>query len=162
MGDLSDDPEDIPKLVEKILEGYDVVYGSRFVKGGKTEGYPISKKIANRVFNNLARLLFRVPHKDITNAFKAYHRRVIDEILDCTKSSGFDITAELPLRAHMSGFKSVEVPVRWYARRRGEAKLKLRMHAFVYGKRLLRLLGSWWKLSLRRGWKKLISKSENI
>lgn len=40
MGDLSDDPQDVPKLVRKIDEGYDIAYGSRFIEGGATEGYP--------------------------------------------------------------------------------------------------------------------------
>ncbi|MCX9083590.1 MAG: glycosyltransferase family 2 protein, partial [Candidatus Methanoperedens sp.] len=65
MGNLSDDPHDIPKLVKKIEEGYDIAYGSRFIEGGKTEGYPATKMIANRAFNNSVRLLFGIRHKDI-------------------------------------------------------------------------------------------------
>jgi len=40
MGDLSDDPADIPKLVGALEEGYDVAYGSRFTSGGQVDGYP--------------------------------------------------------------------------------------------------------------------------
>jgi len=138
MGDLSDDPEDIPKLVRKIMEGYDVVYGSRFIAGGSVEGYPRLKLIANRLFNNIVRLLFGLKHKDITNAFKAYRREVFEEIGDL-ESEGFDLTVEIPLKAHVLGFKSAEVPVRWYGRRKGEAKLKLSRNALIYGRRLLKL-----------------------
>ncbi|WP_457548796.1 flippase-like domain-containing protein, partial [Archaeoglobus sp.] len=138
MGDLSDDPEDIPKLVRKILEGYDVVYGSRFISGGSVEDYPRLKLIANRLFNNVIRLLFGIKHKDVTNAFKAYKREVLEEIGDL-ESEGFDLTVEIPLKAHVLGFKSAEVPVRWYGRRKGEAKLKLSRNALIYGRRLLKL-----------------------
>ena len=140
MGDLSDDPEDIPKLVKKIEEGYDIAYGSRFIEGGTTEGYPAAKMIANRAFNNSVRLLFGIRHKDITNAFKAYRKEVIEKIgIDNLESSGFDLTVELPLKAHIMGFRSVEVPVTWNGRKRGQAKLKLSQNATKYGRRLLSL-----------------------
>src|SRR3990170_8492467 len=75
MGDLSDDPEDIPKLVRKIKEDYDIAYGSRFTEGGTTDGYPPAKMVANRAFNNIVRLLFGIGHKDITNAFQPYRKK---------------------------------------------------------------------------------------
>lgn len=140
MGDLSDDPHDIPKLVRKIGEGYDIAYGSRFIEGGATEGYPATKMIANRAFNNSVRLLFGIRHKDITNAFKAYRKEVIEKIgIDNLESSGFDLTVEIPLKAHIMGFTSAEVPVTWNGRKRGEAKLKLSQNATKYGRRLLSL-----------------------
>lgn len=61
MGDLSDNPTDIPKLVKKIEEGYDIAYGSRFIKDGSVEDYPIAKIFANRIFNNAVRFLFGIP-----------------------------------------------------------------------------------------------------
>lgn len=140
MGDLSDDPEDIPELVRKIEEGYDIAYGSRFIEGGGTDGYPEAKMVANRAFNNCVRLLFGVRHKDVTNAFKAYRREVLDSIgIDNLEANGFDLTVEIPLKAHIMGFKSIEVPVTWHGRKRGEAKLKLSENGTKYGKRLLSL-----------------------
>lgn len=140
MGDLSDDPEDIPKLVRKIGEGYDIAYGSRFVNGGSLQGYPRSKMIANRAFNNLVRFSFGIPNRDVTNAFKAYKREVLDAIgIDNIEANGFDLTVEVPLKAHILGFKSVEVPVSWNDRKMGEAKLKLSRNGSIYGKRLMKL-----------------------
>ena len=140
MGDLSDDPKDISKLVEKIEEGYDIAYGSRFIKGGNTYGYPTAKKYANRIFNNIVRFLFGISHKDTTNAFKAYKKEVIDTIgIENMEADGFDLTVEIPLKAHILGFKSAEVPVTWQNREMGEAKLKLSENGFGYGKRLLKL-----------------------
>ncbi|MDY6964415.1 MAG: flippase-like domain-containing protein [Halobacteriota archaeon] len=140
MGDLSDDPKDIQKLVEKIEEGYDIAYGSRFIEGGSLVGYPTAKMIANRIFNNLFRFLFGLPHKDVTNAFKAYKREVLDEIgIENMEAEGFDLTVEVPIKAHISGFGSAEVPVTWQDREAGDAKLKLSENGVVYGKRLLKL-----------------------
>jgi hypothetical protein len=140
MADLSDDPHDIPKLVRKIEEGYDVAYGSRFCPGGSTNGYPGKKMIANRAFNNSVRLLFGIRHKDVTNAFKAYQREVLEAIgIDNLEANGFDLTVEIPLKAHILGFKSAEVPVSWTERQKGEAKLKLSQNGSRYGKRLLKM-----------------------
>jgi len=140
MGDLSDEPKDIPKLVRKIEEGYDIAYGSRFIKGGSVEDYPAAKMLANRIFNNAVRFLFGIPHRDVTNAFKAYKREVLDAIgIENIEAEGFDLTVEIPLKAHILGFKSAEVPVNWHGREKGEAKLKLSENGFVYGKRLLKL-----------------------
>ncbi len=140
MADLSDDPHDIPKLVRKINEGYDIAYGSRFCKGGATDGYPKMKMLANRAFNNSVRLMFGIRHKDVTNAFKAYRREVLDAIgIKNIEANGFDLTVEIPLKAHILGFKSAEVPVTWHGRERGEAKLKLSQNGHRYGSRLLKM-----------------------
>ena len=140
MGDLSDNPQDIPRLVERIDEGYDVAYGSRFADGGSLNNYPRAKLIANRAFNNLVRLSFGMPNRDITDAFKAYKREVLDTIgIGNLESSGFDLTVEIPIKAHILGFRSSEVPVSWYDRTAGEAKLKLSRNGSIYGKRFMSL-----------------------
>jgi uncharacterized protein (TIRG00374 family) len=140
MGDLSDNPGDIPRLVERIDEGYDVAYGSRFADGGSLNNYPRAKLIANRAFNNLVRLSFGMPNRDITNAFKAYRREVLDTIgIDNLESGGFDLTVEIPIKAHILGFRSSEVPVSWTDRTAGEAKLKLSRNGSIYGKRFMSL-----------------------
>jgi hypothetical protein len=140
MGDLSDNPQDIPRLVERIDQGYDVAYGSRFIEGGALNGYPRVKMIANRAFNNLVRLSFGIPYHDITNAFKAYRKEVLDEIgIDNLESSGFDLTVEIPIKVHILGFRSSEVPVQWYDRTAGDAKLKLSRNGSIYGNRFMKL-----------------------
>lgn len=140
MADMSDDPADLVNLVKKLDEGYDIAYGSRFCKGGSTHGYPWKKMIANRAFNNSVRLMFGMRHKDVTNAFKAYRREVLDAIgIDNLEATGFDLTVEIPLKAHILGFKSAEVPVSWTDRKAGEAKLKLSENGSRYGIRLIKM-----------------------
>ena len=140
MGDLSDDPADIPKLVAAIEDGYDIAYGSRFVDGGSVEGYPRLKLLYNRGFNNCVRLMFGVRARDVTNAFKAYRAEVIETVgVDTLTSESFDLTAELPLRAHIEGFRSTEVPVSWQSRDEGVSKLDATRAGPLYVKRLLHM-----------------------
>jgi glycosyltransferase involved in cell wall biosynthesis len=120
MADLSDDPNEIIQLVKKIFDGFDVVCGSRFIKGSKIIGYPRTKMIFNRIYNRLFAFLFSLEVKDISNAFKAYRKSVIDLIKP--KSNNFAITAEILLKAKMFGFKIAEVPVSWHGRTKGESK----------------------------------------
>jgi uncharacterized protein (TIRG00374 family) len=140
MGDLSDDPADIPKLVGALEEGYDVAYGSRFTSGGQVDGYPPLKLFYNRSFNNLIRLAFGIRARDVTNAFTAYRREVIEEIgVENLESESFDLTAELPLRAHIHGFSSTEVPVSWRSRDAGVSKLNATRKGPLYLKRLAQM-----------------------
>ncbi|HLF23034.1 MAG TPA: flippase-like domain-containing protein, partial [Burkholderiales bacterium] len=149
MGDLSDDPADIPRMRRRLDEGFDVVYGSRFVSGGDTEGYPRGKMFANRAFNNVVRLLFGIKFRDFSNAFKMYRREVIDAIGPATlESNHFDLTVELPLRAHILGFRATEIPVVWHGRDKGEAKFNVRRMGWRYGRRLGKLFVSGAAISL--------------
>ena len=125
MADLSDDPEDLVVYYRKILEGYDCVYGSRFIKGSRTENYPLVKLIVNRIVNRCIQFLFWTRFNDLTNAFKAYRTTVIR---DCGpyRASHFNITLEMSLSALIRRYEIAQVPIRWYGRTWGTSKLKLR------------------------------------
>ncbi|MFQ5910450.1 MAG: flippase-like domain-containing protein [Thermoplasmata archaeon] len=140
MADQSDDPEDIPKLARAVEEGCDVAYGSRFLPGSSVRNYPRLKLLYNRVYNRLLRLAFSLPREDITNAFKAYRGEVLETLgVQTLRSHDFDLTAELPVRAHLAGFSSTEVPVSWRNRTAGVPKLKAARKGMIYGLCLLRL-----------------------
>ena len=115
MGDMSDDPKEIPRFIKKIEEGNDVVAGSRFIHGAKLTGYPTTKMIVNRVYNRIFAILFLMKVTDISNAFKAYRKEVIQ--LANPKSKGFEITSEIVLKARVAGMKIDEVPVTWSSRK---------------------------------------------
>jgi len=122
MGDMSDNPKDIIKFVNKIENGYDVVCGSRFIKGSKISDYPAIKYLCNRLYNKLFSFLFILDTNDISNAFKAYRREVIDTVKPTSR--GFEITAEIVLRACIHGFRIGQVPVSWRERTSEEGKSK--------------------------------------
>lgn len=114
MGDLSDNPNDIPKFIKKVSSNFDVVCGSRFIKGGKVIGYPKIKLICNRIYNLLFSFLFCIPTNDISNGFKAYKKTVLHAIEPTSK--GFEMTSEIVLKAHIKNFRITEVPVSWHER----------------------------------------------
>ena len=138
MGDLSDDPEEIMDLFDALSKGFDVAVGSRFLPGSSVEGYPKLKMLANRCFNIFATLVFGLKIRDLTNAFKAYRREVLDSIH--IQSEGFEINAEIPLKAHLLGFSMIEIPVHWRGRSKGVSKLRLSQMGTRYIRVVLDLL----------------------
>ncbi|MFH1497941.1 MAG: glycosyltransferase family 2 protein [Verrucomicrobiota bacterium] len=125
MADASDSPDDVIKYWNKLAEGHDCVFGSRFIRGGGTFDYPALKLMLNRAFNLGIRLLFAISLNDTTNAFKAYRRHVIDGCRPLI-APHFNLTVELPLKAIVRGYDWTVVPITWRNRRAGEAKLKVK------------------------------------
>lgn len=125
MADNSDSPADVVRYWEKLNEGYDCVFGSRFIKGGSTSNYPLHKLAVNRLANLFVRVLFRHGLNDTTNAFKAYRREVIEGVRPIL-SPHFNITVELPLKAIVRGYTWTVVPISWRNRRHGVSKLQIK------------------------------------
>jgi dolichol-phosphate mannosyltransferase len=125
MADESDDCRDVVRYWEKLREGWDCVFGSRFVKGGGVIDYPRVKLVVNRLANRFIRLLFRHGLNDTTNAFKAYRRTVVEGCRPLL-APHFNLTVELPLKAIVRGFSWTTVPITWRNRRTGTAKLKIK------------------------------------
>ena len=124
MADESDDCRDVVRYWEKLKEGHDCVFGSRFARGGGVIDYPPIKLFVNRVANLFVRMMFRHGLNDTTNAFKAYRRTVIEGIRPIL-SPHFNITVELPLKAIVRGYNYAVIPITWRNRRHGVAKLKI-------------------------------------
>jgi dolichol-phosphate mannosyltransferase len=125
MADSSDSPQDIVRYYQKLQEGYECVFGSRFMKGSKLIDYPKHKLIINRLANWFIKILFRLDHNDITNAFKCYRREVIEGVQPIL-SKHFNLTVELPLKAIVRGYTYTKVPISWTNRKTGLSKLKIK------------------------------------
>ena len=125
MGDCSDDPNDILEYIKYLDEGYDCVFGSRFMAGSKLNNYPFVKLIFNRLANNLIRVLFFIKYNDITNAFKAYNKKVLDKCGPII-SQHFNINAELSLKSIIRGFRYKVIPISWTNRKEGISKFKIK------------------------------------
>lgn len=126
MADMSDRPVDLVAYYKKMTEGnYDCVFGSRFIKGGKTVNYPLNKLFLNRLTNTIIKLLFGIRYNDTTNAFKLYKRQTIDGVQPLL-SHHFNLTVELPLKSIVRGYSYAVVPNYWTNRKAGESKLKIK------------------------------------
>lgn len=124
MADESDDPRDAVRYWNILNEGWECVFGSRFIRGSRVVDYPRIKLAINRLVNLWIRLLFKIPLNDTTNAFKAYRRTAIDGCAPLI-APHFNLTVELPLKSIVRGYSWTVIPISWRNRRTGEAKLKL-------------------------------------
>ena len=125
MSDSSDTVEDLNTYYE-VISNYnlDAVFGSRFIKGGKTVNYPLLKMIFNRMGNLLAKFLLWTDLNDFTNGFKIYKRDSLLKLYPLVSES-FNIFFELPLKLIIRGFKYKIIPISYYNRTVGEAKFKI-------------------------------------
>lgn len=125
MADESDDPRDVVQYWHRLNEGWDCVFGSRFMRGGGVIDYPRLKLLMNRVVNRMLQFLFRIRLNDTTNAFKAYRKTVIDGCRPLL-APHFNLTVEIPLKAIVRGYTWTTMPITWRNRRTGMPKLKLK------------------------------------
>ena len=126
MADMSDSPEDLVKFYRTMIEeDVDCVFGSRFVKGGKTYDYPKVKLFLNRFFNGMVKMVFDRKYNDFTNAFKLYKKETMYG-LQPLLSPHFNLTLELPLKAIVRGYSYKVVPNSWTNRQFGVSNLKIR------------------------------------
>jgi dolichol-phosphate mannosyltransferase len=130
-----------------LNQGYDAVFGSRFMKRGGVIDYPWFKLRLNRLGNLFIRGLFRISLNDTTNAFKAYRRTVIQGC-EPLLSAHFNLTVELPLKAVIRGYSWTVIPITWRNRRSGAAKLKIQEMGSRY---LFICLYLWLEKYLSRG-----------
>jgi dolichol-phosphate mannosyltransferase len=125
MADASDDPADLVAYHGKLQEGYDCVFGSRFVRGARVVDYPWPKLVMNRLANFFIRVLFWMSYNDVTNAFKLYRRSVIAGVQPLL-AYHFNLTVELPLKAIVRGYSFAVLPTAWLNRTHGVSKFKIK------------------------------------
>jgi len=125
MSDSSDTVQDLNRYYETITsDDLDAVFGSRFIKGGKTIDYPIIKLILNRIGNLLAKFLMWSDLNDFTNGFKIYKKTSLVGLYPLISES-FNIFFELPLKTISRGYKYKIIPISYYNRTVGEAKFRI-------------------------------------
>ncbi len=123
MADLCDDPLTIYDMYRKALKGFDVVCGSRYMKGGAKTGGPLIQSTFSRVVGWSLKYLIGIPTFDVSNSFKCYRKNVLDSLE--FQSKGFEISMEITLKAYSSGFTITEVPTAWKGRFIGKSKFYL-------------------------------------
>ena len=149
MADSSDDMSIVDTMFEKINQGYDIVCGSRYMRGGKQIGGPRFKKFLSRTADISLHLITGIPTHDATNSFKMYRKSVLDDI-EIESSGGFEIGMEIVVKAFLKGYKITEVPSTWRDRTAGKSQFRLFKWLPAY---------IWWYLFALRGRLKQILRS---
>ena len=137
MADLSDDLNTIPKFLEKISNGYDMIFASRYIKGGSPGDLSLFKTFLSMEFAVLSRMFIGIYVHDITNAYRAFKKEVFNSIN--LTSDDFAISPEFALKAYLSGFKLGEVPTTYHNRKKGVAKFRMFKMGIRYFKIFLKI-----------------------
>ncbi len=123
--DFSHSPSDLPRLLEACkLSGVGMSVGSRYVKGGKLENWPMDRIILSYGASIYVRMITWMPVKDPTAGFICYTRRVLETIdLDKIRFVGYAFQIEMKFAAKTLGFKIEEIPITFTDRIEGVSKM---------------------------------------
>jgi len=125
--DFSHDPRYLPAMLARG-EQADLVLGSRYVKGGGTVNWGLSRKLISRGGSLYARAILGLPVKDLTGGFKCFRREVLEAIdLPSVQCTGYAFQIELTFRAFRKGFRVAEIPIVFADRRVGHSKMSRRI-----------------------------------
>ncbi len=126
-GDLSHDPSYIPDFL-RAIENFDVILGSRFVKGGGSKGRSFLREFVTKIAASYIRVMLGFSVKDPTSGFRCFRREVLEEInLSTLTARGPFIVTEMLFRCHRKGFRIGEIPIIFEERTRGRSKLGFRV-----------------------------------
>lgn len=122
--DFSHNPRYIPSMVGKICEGYDLVIGSRYTRGGGTSGCTINRRMLSWGANFFARTALGLRAHDTTAGFRCYRRKVLESIdLGAIKASGYSFLIEMLYMVQNRGWQVADVPIIFENRRLGASKI---------------------------------------
>ena len=139
--DFSHDPKYLPKFLEAMDQGADLVLGSRRVTGGGTVNWGVSRQVISAGGSFYARTILGIPIRDVTGGFKCFRRTVLEGIdLDEVQSSGYGFQIELTYRTIRKGYVVREIPIVFEDRRVGQSKMSRKI--------FLEALSMVWKLRL--------------
>ena len=122
--DYSHNPKDIPQLLSKMSESdCAIVIGSRYVKGGRIEGWPLTRKIISYTANSIARFSLGLKLHDCTSGFRCYSTKFLKATISSLHSHTYEIQIETIRQASLRNFKMRETPVLFINRKIGKSKL---------------------------------------
>ena len=120
--DGSQNPKDIPKLLDKLNEGYDLVLASRYLPGGGSEEDTFIHLIGNKIFTFLCNMLYKVNVSDALYFFLAAKKEIFEKVKTNCPHVGYCV--ELPIKTRLAGFKIGEIPSFEKKRTAGKAKVR--------------------------------------
>lgn len=125
--DLSHDPQDVPRLLA-ASEDADLVIGSRYIPGGRTENWPKHRELLSVFANRYVRAVTGLRIADVTSGFRCWRRELLQRLpLDQIVSNGYAFQVELAWEAASAGSRISEVPITFVERQRGASKLSGRV-----------------------------------
>ncbi|NJL12181.1 MAG: polyprenol monophosphomannose synthase [Microscillaceae bacterium] len=127
--DFSHNPEDLEKLYRTCTEeNYDVVIGSRYIKGVNVVNWPMSRVLMSYFASKYVRFITGMPIEDATAGFKCYRRRVLEAIqLPKIRFVGYAFQIEMKFLAWKYGFKIKEIPIIFTDREKGKSKMSVKI-----------------------------------
>jgi dolichol-phosphate mannosyltransferase len=122
--DLSHDPADLPRLVGAVAAGADLAIGSRYVQGGRIQGWPLRRELLSRTANRYAGALLQLPVRDATSGYRAYRSWVIAHpALSELTAEGYAFQIQAAHLAYGIGATIAEVPITFVDRVHGRSKM---------------------------------------
>ena len=125
--DGSHQPEELPRLLQALADGADMVKGSRWVKGGSVVNWPKSRELLSRGGSLWTRLMLGIPVKDITGGLNAFRAATLRAIMPKISSVGYNFQVDLTWQALQQGLVVKEVPIEFVERERGQSKMSSRI-----------------------------------
>lgn len=122
--DRSHDPEELPAMLARAADGYDVVIGSRYVKGSAFMGQPLARRLISRLLNAAARTLFALPANDVLTGYAVCRRELLAEPPTRYSAPGFKWLLEA--LATRRGLSVYEWPIVFHDRQAGFSKAGMR------------------------------------
>src|SRR3989338_1467943 len=123
--DLSHNPSDIPRFLERI-QTCDVVLGSRYIPGGGIENWGIFRRLVSRFGNIYASLVLGMPYRDLTSGYKCFRMEVLQTInFDKVSSIGYNFQIETTYLAKKKSFRVCEIPIVFTERKFGKSKFNV-------------------------------------
>ena len=119
--DFSHNPEDIPKLIARTKEGYDMVIGSRYCEGGEVRGWSLTRWSISRIANKLAKSVLKLPINDFTNGFRCYSIGFVQKILPKLHSQTYEIQIETIRQAKLQHLKVGDTAIIFENRKKGKS-----------------------------------------
>ncbi|MGH9185949.1 MAG: polyprenol monophosphomannose synthase [Acidimicrobiales bacterium] len=139
--DLSHDPAALPSLLAPLIDGADLVVGSRYIPGGSIPDWGLHRRLLSRWGNRYAVAALGLSLTDATSGFRVYRREALAALdLESVRAEGYGFQIEMAYRVARNGGRIVEVPITFAERARGASKMSGRVIAEALA------LVAWWAL----------------
>jgi apolipoprotein N-acyltransferase len=122
--DLSHDPSQLGSLLDAARHRYDLVVGSRYVRGGSVTNWSRARLSLSKAGNVYARLMLGIPLHDATSGYRVYRRELLEDLVSQSfHADGYGFQVELVMRSWLHGWTIGEVPITFREREHGHSKL---------------------------------------